>query len=110
MMLLFFLHISFIPFILSLIRSLIDDPEFVCSDLDLETPQDQEYFEHVVGLQQFIIISFRENFLVFLILLCYACNKWTFKDTIVLVFNRRNKLWTLCFYLILWGLAYLFWK
>jgi len=41
MMLLFFLHVSFIPpFILPLIRSLIDDPESACSDPDLETPQD----------------------------------------------------------------------
>ena len=39
------------PFFLSLTRSLIDDPEFACSDLGSEAPQDQEYFEHVAELQ-----------------------------------------------------------
>jgi len=50
----------------------IDDPEFTCSNTDLETSRDQECFEHVAELQQSIISSFRENFLVFLVifLLC----------------------------------------
>ena len=38
-------------FILLLSRSLIDDPEITCSGSDPETPQDQEYFEHIADLQ-----------------------------------------------------------
>ena len=38
-------------FILLLTRSLIDDPEFSCSDPVYETPQDQEYLEHQAEFQ-----------------------------------------------------------
>ena len=42
-------------FILSLTRSLIDDPEIVFSGPDAETPQDQEYFDHIAELQEAVI-------------------------------------------------------
>ena len=48
-MLLLFLHVSSI--ILPLIRLLIDDPKITYSGSDPETPQYQEYFEHIVDLQ-----------------------------------------------------------
>jgi len=38
-------------FILMSTRSLIDDSEIAYSGSDPETPQDQEYFEHIAHLQ-----------------------------------------------------------